>query len=285
MSFLDKIKSLNDFSEENHRPFYIDSTHIGYIREDKAPLALAFDSVFKNGHDEAIILREEEPDFKARSEAVASVLPELDAEGAFAFPLKGEMFPVVTDYADEPLMQIDRNATIFFGVRVFGLHVNGYTYKNGKMHMWLGRRSENLRGWPGCLDQMVAGGQPIGISLKDNLVKEAEEEALLPVEISSKARPEGTVSYAMNMKEGARRDTLFVYDLELPEDVRPQPDGVEVSEYVCLPVEEVMEIVAESEEFKSNCNLVAIDFFVRHGFLSADNDPDYASIVRGLRFF
>ena len=29
--------------------------------------------------------------------------------------------------------------------------------------------------------------------------------------------------------------------------------------------------------------LVNIDFFIRHGFLNAENDPDYLEILNGLR--
>jgi len=44
----------------------------------------------------------------------------------------------------------------------------------------------------------------------------------------------------------------------------------------------VYETVRDSNQFKYNCNLVLIDFFVRHGLLSAD-DPDFTAIVAGLR--
>jgi hypothetical protein len=40
--------------------------------------------------------------------------------------------------------------------------------------------------------------------------------------------------------------------------------------------------VRDSSAFKYNCNLVLIDFFVRHGLLSAD-DPQFVAIVSGLK--
>ncbi len=283
MGFLDKIENLNGFKADHYLPFYAGNDCVGYIPRSKADLVLSFDKVLSSKPEGHICIHESFVDFETRSEAIQSILPSLEEQGAFAFPLKNEMFPVVTSHGAEPLFQIERNATIFFGVRVFGLHVNGYTYKNGEMHMWLGRRGPGLRGWPNKLDQMVAGGQPIGMSLQENLLKEADEEASLPPEIASMARPAGIVSYASNMMDGVRRDTLFVYDLELPESVVPQADGEEVAEYVCLPVREVLEKVSNTDEFKSNCNLVAIDFFVRHGLLSADKTPDYNEIVRKLR--
>jgi hypothetical protein len=49
-----------------------------------------------------------------------------------------------------------------------------------------------------------------------------------------------------------------------------------------MPVDELMDIVGRTDEFKFNCNLVLIDFFIRHGRLTPDH-PDYVEIVRGLR--
>jgi hypothetical protein len=40
--------------------------------------------------------------------------------------------------------------------------------------------------------------------------------------------------------------------------------------------------VRDTTEFKYNCNLVLIDFFVRHGLLSAD-DPQFVAVVSGLK--
>ena len=42
-----------------------------------------------------------------------------------------------------------------------------------------------------------------------------------------------------------------------------------------------MEITAETQEFKYNCAVANIDFFMRHGLLVPD-DPDYVDIARGL---
>jgi hypothetical protein len=44
----------------------------------------------------------------------------------------------------------------------------------------------------------------------------------------------------------------------------------------------VYETVHDTNKFKYNCNLVLIDFFVRHGLLNADY-PEFTAIVAGLR--
>jgi hypothetical protein len=64
-------------------------------------------------------------------------------------------------------------------------------------------------------------------------------------------------------------------------DFTPQANDGEVQAFELWPVAR-FETVRDSNQFKYNCNLVLIDFFVRHGLLSAD-DPDFAVIVTGLR--
>jgi len=48
-----------------------------------------------------------------------------------------------------------------------------------------------------------------------------------------------------------------------------------------LPLEDVAGIIAETDNFKDNCNLVIISFLIRHGFLKPEQ-PGYLSIVSGL---
>ena len=50
--------------------------------------------------------------------------------------------------------------------------------------MWVARRARTKATYPGKLDNMVAGGHPLGISAFDNLLKECYEEAGIPPEIA-----------------------------------------------------------------------------------------------------
>ena len=58
-------------------------------------------------------------------------------------------------------------------------------------------------------------------------------------------------------------------------------DG-EICEFHLWPVEEVARLVRDTFDFKFNCNLVIIDFLIRHGYIAPDH-PDYLALVRGLR--
>src|SRR5260370_37493091 len=75
---------------------------------------------------------------------------------------------------------------------------------------------------------------------------------------------------------------MTCFDLELPEDFTPCANDGEVHSFELWPVQRVFETVRDSTAFKYNCNLVLIDFFVRHGLLSAD-DPQFVAIRSGLK--
>jgi 8-oxo-dGTP pyrophosphatase MutT (NUDIX family) len=189
---------------------------------------------------------------------------------------------VLTRWGAEPLLAMDRAAIPYFGIRSFGLHINGYVRRTDGLHLWVGRRANDRGVAPGKLDNLVAGGQPLGLTLEENLVKEAREEADLPPELALSARPVGAVTYLMENERGLKPDTLFCYDLELPEDVIPRNTDGEVEEFFLWPVAKVMESVRTTDDWKFNVNLVVIDFLVRHGYLGP-TDPDYLDLVKGLR--
>ena len=112
-------------------------------------------------------------------------------------------------------------------------------------------------------------------------MKECEEEAGIPACVSKHARAVGAISYTLETEVGFRPDLIFNFDLELPESFSPVNTDGEVEEFYLWPIEQVMEVVRESDEFKFNCALVVVDFLVRHGYIAAD-DPDYSDIVEGL---
>ncbi len=92
----------------------------------------------------------------------------------------------------------------------------------------------------------------------------------------------GFVQYKFEHNNGAQKDTIFCYDLELPKDFVPKVNDGEVEKFELMDIDEVANIVANSDRFKLNCNLVIIDFLVRHGIITEQN-RDYFKIIKGLR--
>jgi 8-oxo-dGTP pyrophosphatase MutT (NUDIX family) len=179
------------------------------------------------------------------------------------------------------MMTIDRGAVPYFGIRSFGQHLNGYVRKADGIHLWIARRARDRLVEPGKLDNMVAGGLPWHTSLHDNLLKECAEEAGMRAELAATAVAVGTVSYLAESAYGIKPDTLYCYDIELPDNFVPVCSDGEVESFELMHIDRVREIVHDTEEFKPNCNLVIIDFMIRHGVLDPDQEQ-YAELVSRL---
>jgi len=179
------------------------------------------------------------------------------------------------------VFRLDRGAVPFFGTRAYGVHLNGYLWKAGTLHLWVGRRAPDKRVAPGKLDNLVAGGIGNGHALEETLLKEGEEEASLPQSLTNHAVPAGAVSYRMENELGIRDDVLFVFDLEIPADFVPKNQDGEIVHFELMPASAVLDRVRTSEDFKFNVNLVILDFALRHGLLRPDH-PEYLDVATGL---
>lgn len=279
-SYLRHVFACNPPVDEPFLPWTIDRATVGWIRPVLAERLSAFGDVF-TVTEYAVELVPALDDFEVRSRALARVVDELAVEG-YVHPVMGEPYAVTAGGREQALCVIDRVAASTFGVRSFGQHLNGFVRRDGEVLMWIGRRAADRRLFPGALDNMVAGGLPYGISLHENLRKECHEEAGVPAELAAEAVAVGAVSYKRVTDRGLRPDLLYCYDLELPEDFRPSNTDGEVASFALLPLDEVARIVRETDDFKLNCNLVVIDFLIRHGWL-APTRPDYLQLVHGLR--
>jgi 8-oxo-dGTP pyrophosphatase MutT (NUDIX family) len=121
------------------------------------------------------------------------------------------------------------------------------------------------------------------------LVREADEEASLPEEFvrkNAKACGAITYIYIRGSRAGGESGLIqpeceHVYDLELPADMIPKPNDSEVEQFYLWTVEEVQEALGKGE-FKPNCALLMLDFFIRHRILTEENEKDYAEIKRRL---
>lgn len=280
MSFLDRVRVCQRRNLARHRRFLVEDKAVGWIAPDMADRLRGFPETFRV-EAETVRLAPDLADFDSRSKAVEAVLAALREEGYFP-GWRNEPYPVGEDFHKPPLFRMERAAVPKFGVRAYGIHLNGYVERAGELQLWVAKRSRSKATAPGKLDHLVAGGQPFGIGLADNLVKEAAEEASLPADLARQARPAGFISYVMENDEGIRNDVLFVYDLAVPADFVPVNTDGEIEDFYLWPIERVAETVASSEAFKFNVALVIIDFLVRRGLLPPE-DPDYVEIVHGLR--
>lgn len=280
------IARCNDLpSPAGFTPFLISGQQVGWVGPEVLrsltfrPAAFHFD-----GRGVSLAGRLRSPG--ARSEALAEAVSDLVRAGLVP-RLRDERYDVRAAPGGPSLATLDRSAIPAFGVRAEGVHVNGLVRRPGGIHLWVAVRAADKSVDPGKLDHIVAGGIPAGLGPEETLVKEAGEEASIPPALAATARPVATIGYVMAWDapgggaRGMRRDTLHVYDLDLPEDFVPRPNDDEVARFELWPIERVAETVRTTDRFKFNVNLVLIDLFLRLGLIPPG--PEAERLRQGLR--
>ena len=280
MSYLDRIAECNTHDLERFVPFVVAGVRVGWVRRNRLP-ALRQAAGCLVVANTGVTLDPNLTTFESRSMALAQVVEALTERGQLS-GWRGEQYPVCAAWGQPPLLQLERAAVPWFGIQAHGVHVNGFVRRGDDLLMWIARRARDKPSYPGMLDNTVAGGQPIGISLLDNVIKECGEEAGIPAAVAARARAVGAITYCLENDSGIKPDCMFLFDLELSADFEPRCVDGEAEAFHLWPIERVAALVRDTREFKFNCNLVIVDFLARHGLLD-HTAPDYLSVVRGLR--
>ena len=198
---------------------------------------------------------------------------------------RDELYAIYGHESGAPI-SMERAASPLFGINTYGVHMTVYVQTREGMKIWVPRRSRTKQTYGGMLDNTVAGGLPAGEKPFDALVREAAEEASLPEKlVRENAKQCGTVSYfyIRDDRAGGETDLLqpecqHVYDMEVGSDVVPKPNDDEVETFYLMTIADVILALGRGK-FKPNCALVLLDFFIRHGILTPENEPDYIEIV------
>lgn len=225
-----------------------------------------------------------------RSELVAQTLAEVVKTDTFKL-LHGWRNETYAVYGPngEFLLEMERSATPLFGVVTYGVHMTGYVEDEQGIRIWVPRRSRTKQTYPLMLDNTVAGGISTGEVPYECIIREAMEEASLPEDVVKKgATAVGSVTYFYVRDERAGGETgllqpevEYIYDLKLDVNVVPKPCDTEVEDFRLWDVDEIKHALINGE-FKPNCAVVLIDFFIRHGILTPENEPDYLEIMARL---
>jgi len=280
MSFLGVIKENNNYVNKGKIPFFVNNKRVGQIRKEYLQFFLLNKIfLFKDG---VLSLTKELKTFEERTKALYGFAKEICSNDYFNCSFRDEKYPLMEKSYDTPLAFIDRSISPLLGSISFGQHLNAYVVTSKGMKMWIGRRASNKLYDAGKLDQLVAGGLPYDIPSYKNLIKECYEEAAISEDLLSEVKSVGIVSYKNEGMLGGKENIILCYDLELSEDFVPKCIDGEVEEFYLMDIEEVVENVLTPNKFKGNCNLVVIDFLVRHGYITPQNQ-DYIEIVRTLR--
>ena len=278
MSFADHIRACNNYDPARAVPLFAGEQRIGWLRRDNAAALARFRDVFAVEPERVRLVAKGDVD--RVSAAVDATVEALLVEGRVP-KWRNETFDVMARWGDPPIFRLDRGAVPFFGVRAYGVHLNGYRRIDGEYWLWIGKRAANKQVAPGKLDNMVAGGIGNGYGAAATLAKEAEEEAGVAAGLIAGATAAGALTYRMETRNGIRDDVMFVYDLEMPADFTPSNGDGELAGFQLMPLRDVLERIRTTSDFKFNVNLVILDFAVRHGVLRPD-DPEYLDVANGL---
>ena len=265
------VRALNNFNADGFIPLTHNGDVIGYINRhfldfvQIAPFAVTESAVvYKHStvEDDSVMINSHFKALKDNSRTPSELRDELSG-------WRNEEYGVYSS-TNQLLFRLERAAAGILGIPTYGIHVNGHT---PTYNLWIPRRARTKQTYPGMLDNTVAGGIAFGDSVLHTVMKECAEEANLEHEvIRSSLKSAGVVTY-FYMKNDlfAQPEIQFIFDLLLDEIVTPAPNDGEVEAFYKMTVEQATQYL-QDHQFKPNCALVLIDFFVRHGFISPDAD-------------
>ena len=274
------VQRCHNYQLNQFRPFYVAGYKVGWILPEDLPLFEQSPALFAV-ESERVELLGEPSSPKERSAQLDVVLRQWRDQG-YINGWRDEHY-LISDGGGTPLFSVERSATALLGVLNLGVHLNGFVRRTDGIWLWMARRARNRPRYPGKLDQMVAGGMTAYQSPQQVMKRECQEEAGVPMTLAETLKSVGLVTLCHHNSKGQlRREIIYTYDLELPETFQPCNQDGEVEEFQLMPIAEVMRLVAETDDIKINCNLVVLDFLVRHSILHADQ-ACYAELVEGLR--
>ncbi len=108
---------------------------------------------------------------ESRTDAVMTFMVKLKSK-VIVTGWRDELYPAVSPgFYDEPVFFVERAAAPFLGILQYGVHINGLVQSEDSEMMWVARRSATKATYPSMTDQIVAGGQPAGLGLMENVLK------------------------------------------------------------------------------------------------------------------
>ncbi len=277
--FLNWISLCNNYNPIHYFDFVVANTVVGAIHKNNLPLFQAHPTIF-NVENQVVKLDSRYNSPENRTQIIHQLVKNWYVWGKIS-GWREEIYNVTTEFNTLPLMKIERSAAPIFGMGRYGIHVNGLTYRNNRLHMWIAKRAKNKPSSPNKLDNLTAGGHVANKTVSETLIKECYEEANIPQPLAIQAQSAGFIRYILDRKQEVKRETLFIYDLFLPENFIPKNNDGEVAAFYLWPIKRVMDEGGNTQLFKTNINLVLIDFFVRYGFFTPD-DENYMTVVKGL---
>ena len=263
-------------------PLHVDGTVAGWVAPVRAQRLARFADVFVVA-DESVAFVAALTTAAARTHALERVARVLAGEGALS-SWRDECYAVAPAFDAAPWFLLERAAARYFGVHSWAVHGNGLVADGEGLRMWFARRSPTKAIDPGMLDNLVGGGVPAGMGLRDAFVKEAWEEAGLPEAFTRGATEVSTLTIVRDTDTGLFRESIVVFDITLrPGDIPDNQDG-EAVEHRCVSLLEAARLIAVTDgldQVTPEASLVVLDALVRHG--AVDPHGAAAGVLRLMK--
>lgn len=199
---------------------------------------------------------------------------------------KNELFPLLTGEG-EHVLDMDGSGLDVFGVISHSVHLTGWVMTAEGIKIWVPRRAWSKLTYPGKLDNTVGGCLASGEDPIEGMIRECEEEICLKPEYTrSHIRSVGTCSFQMTETDrgepGCQHQVQFLYEMELGQDVVPTIGDGEVGEIHLLSLDELQRCMANGE-VKLSCDITYLAWLIRHGYITAENEPDFVEICARMQ--
>lgn len=242
----------------SYLPFWIGGAIRGRLRRDVASALTSFEGI--ESADIGLKLREKGSSRAGRSRALQALALQLRKLGLIA-DWRNELSALL-DESGEEIARCERGVFRSLGLQNRAVHVNGYR-ADGRV--WVARRSSLKRADPGKLDNLAAGGVSAGESPRRTALRESWEEAGVPTRLARRVDFPGMVIRSVRETTfGVHDELVIVADLDLPQDFEPAGRDGEVSEFLCLSVDEA-EAALDRGEFTIEAALALRESLERRG--------------------
>lgn len=280
MSLLRKFQDLNNFIyNENYYKLIFGKTHIGYVHSKIAKhIILNVKDVYLL---EKNIYLENTSEIKVKK-IILKITETLSKKKNFFIP-SSELFSCRNTIDGKEFFKLDRKLVEYLGIRGYGVHLIAYIKKKNSYKLWVPKRNKSKLVSPSKFDNSVAGGVRAGEGIFSALEREAYEEAGLKKKQLNNVKLVGTLNYNWkNSPYTLRRDTLYLFDLEVDDKFKPQCLDGEVEKFELMEWKKVLKLMQNTDSIKNNCNLVFFNFMVRHSLINEKLEKNYEEILRVL---
>ena len=277
MSLLNKFQALNNFIyDKNYYELICDGCKIGYVhREIAKDIIINTEGLFLLDHKIYFKYKD-----KTRLNRTVSNISKVLIKKKIAFKPSDEYFSCRPTVDGKEFFKLDRKLLEFLGIRGYGVHLIAYLKYKNSYKLWVPKRNKDKLVEPSKLDNTVAGGVKKGEDIFSALEREAHEEAGLTRHDLKNVKLVGTLNYNWkNTQYTIRRDTLYLFDLEVDKSFKPNCLDGEVGEFKLMDWKKVLHLIQNTNLVKNNCNLVFFNFMIRHGLITHENEKDYEAIL------